>query len=181
MRLQGRLLSETLATGALPASTRFDLRPARAIKVGVASGAPRPDGFVLWTRLAPDPLSANPSTPGGMTGGDVPVDYEIAADEGMRDIVCPMYDQAYSALVEDLAQRGMLDTTLVCNLAEFGLTPRINPAGGRDHWPLCFTVGFGPSESFGNGIGIKITPIRKMVDHRLHESHAREPAATCPG
>lgn len=62
--------------------------------------------------------------------------------EGMRDIVCPMYDQAYSALVEDLDQRGMLDATLVCNLAEFGRTPRVNPAGGRDHWPQCFTVGF---------------------------------------
>jgi alkaline phosphatase D len=55
--------------------------------LGVAAGAPRPDGFVLWTRLAPDPLSANPSTPGGMTGGDIEVDYEIAADEGMRDVV----------------------------------------------------------------------------------------------
>ena len=62
--------------------------------------------------------------------------------EGMRDVVCPMYDQSYSALVEDLSQRGMLDSTMVCNLAEFGRTPRINPAGGRDHWPLCFTVGF---------------------------------------
>ena len=62
--------------------------------------------------------------------------------EGMRDIVCPMYDRAYTALVEDLDRRGMLDSTLVCNLAEFGRTPRINPAGGRDHWPLCFTVGF---------------------------------------
>jgi len=55
--------------------------------LGVASGAPRPDGFVLWTRLAPDPLSANPATPGGMTGGDVLVAYEIAGDEAMRDIV----------------------------------------------------------------------------------------------
>ncbi len=55
--------------------------------LGVAAGAPRPDGFVLWTRLAPDPLSANPATPGGMTGGDVPVAYEIAGDEAMRDIV----------------------------------------------------------------------------------------------
>ena len=55
--------------------------------LGVASGAPRPDGFVLWTRLAPDPLSANPETPGGMTGSDVAVDYEIATDEGMRDVV----------------------------------------------------------------------------------------------
>lgn len=62
--------------------------------------------------------------------------------EGMRDIVCPMYDQAYSALIEDLDRRGMLDATLVCNLAEFGRTPRVNPAGGRDHWPLCYTVGF---------------------------------------
>src|SRR5262245_23234701 len=62
--------------------------------------------------------------------------------EGMRDIVAPMYDQAYSALLEDLAQRGMLETTLVCNLSEFGRTPRVNPAGGRDHWPQCWTTYF---------------------------------------
>jgi hypothetical protein len=62
--------------------------------------------------------------------------------EGMRDIVAPMYDQAYSALIEDLAQRGRLDSTLVCNLCEFGRTPRVNPAGGRDHWPQCFTTYF---------------------------------------
>lgn len=59
---------------------------------------------------------------------------------GMRDIVAPMYDQAYSALIEDLHNRGMLDATLVCNIAEFGRTPRVNPAGGRDHWPQCFTT-----------------------------------------
>ena len=62
--------------------------------------------------------------------------------EGMRDIVAPMYDQAYSALIEDLSQRGMLDSTLVSCLAEFGRTPKVNPAGGRDHWPQCFTVSF---------------------------------------
>src|SRR5438876_7500320 len=62
--------------------------------------------------------------------------------EGMRDIVAPMYDQGYSALLEDLFQRGMLDGTLVCNLAEFGRTPKVNPAGGRDHWPQCWTVYF---------------------------------------
>ena len=62
--------------------------------------------------------------------------------EGMRDIVAPMYDQAYSALIEDLHQRGRLETTLVTCLAEFGRTPKINPAGGRDHWPQCFTVSF---------------------------------------
>jgi uncharacterized protein (DUF1501 family) len=62
--------------------------------------------------------------------------------EGMRDIVAPMYDQGYSALLEDLFQRGMLDTTLVACLAEFGRTPKVNPAGGRDHWPQCWTVNF---------------------------------------
>jgi hypothetical protein len=62
--------------------------------------------------------------------------------EGMKDIVAPMYDKAYSALLEDLAQRGMLENTLVCNLAEFGRTPRVNPAGGRDHWPQCWTCDF---------------------------------------
>ncbi len=61
---------------------------------------------------------------------------------GMRDIVAPMYDKAYSALLEDLDDRGLLDSTLVCNLAEFGRTPKINPAGGRDHWPQCWTVYF---------------------------------------
>src|ERR1051325_6063929 len=61
---------------------------------------------------------------------------------GMKEIVAPMYDQGYSALLEDLSQRGMLEQTLVANLAEFGRTPRINPAGGRDHWPQCWTVYF---------------------------------------
>jgi uncharacterized protein (DUF1501 family) len=62
--------------------------------------------------------------------------------EGMRDLVAPMYDQGYSALIEDLHQRGMLESTMVCNLAEFGRTPKVNPAGGRDHWPQCWTIGF---------------------------------------
>ncbi|MEL7496625.1 MAG: DUF1501 domain-containing protein [Planctomycetota bacterium] len=62
--------------------------------------------------------------------------------EGMKNIVAPMYDRAYSALIEDLDQRGMLDDTLVTNVSEFGRTPKVNPAGGRDHWPQCFTVGF---------------------------------------
>ena len=79
--------------------------------------------------------------------------------EGMRDIVAPMYDQAYAALIEDLSQRGMLADTLVCNLAEFGRTPRINPAGGRDHWPQCFCTYFaGGGIQGGRAIG-KSDPI----------------------
>jgi uncharacterized protein (DUF1501 family) len=74
--------------------------------------------------------------------------------EGMRDIVAPMYDQAYAALIEDLSERGLLADTLVCNLAEFGRTPRINPAGGRDHWPQCFSAYFaGGGIQGGRAIG----------------------------
>jgi len=62
--------------------------------------------------------------------------------EGMKNIVAPMYDQAYAALISDLDERGLLGDTLVCNVAEFGRTPRVNPAGGRDHWPQCFTSYF---------------------------------------
>jgi uncharacterized protein (DUF1501 family) len=47
----------------------------------------------------------------------------------------PGLDQALSALLEDLEQRGMLDRTLVVVMGEFGRTPKINPGGGRDHWP----------------------------------------------
>ena len=62
-------------------------RAGNPFSLGVASGAPRQDGFVLWTRLAPDPLSVNPETPGGMSGGDVALRYEIATDDGMKNVV----------------------------------------------------------------------------------------------
>jgi alkaline phosphatase D len=80
----GLIAAPAIIGPALAQTRRWHADP---FSLGVASGAPRPDGFVLWTRLAPDPLSANPATPGGMAGGDVAVDYEIATDEGMRDIV----------------------------------------------------------------------------------------------
>ncbi len=56
--------------------------------------------------------------------------------------VGPMFDNAYSSLLEDLAERGMLSNTLVLATGEFGRTPKINPAGGRDHWPQCWTMVF---------------------------------------
>jgi len=59
-----------------------------------------------------------------------------------RDTLCPMFDAAYSALLEDLRQRGMLDTTLVLAMGEFGRTPKLNPRGGRDHWTGCWSVLF---------------------------------------
>jgi Protein of unknown function (DUF1501) len=54
----------------------------------------------------------------------------------------PPSDQALSALLEDLDSRGLLDSTLVVALSEFGRTPQINKSGGRDHWPDCYSVLF---------------------------------------
>lgn len=60
--------------------------------------------------------------------------------------VAPNFDQAFSALLEDLEARGLLATTMVVALGEFGRTPKINPAGGRDHHPGVWTIilGGGP-------------------------------------
>jgi hypothetical protein len=62
--------------------------------------------------------------------------------EGMKKTVAPLFDQGVSALLEDLEQRGLLESTVVPVLGEFGRTPKVNPAGGRDHWPQVWTVWF---------------------------------------
>jgi uncharacterized protein (DUF1501 family) len=58
----------------------------------------------------------------------------------LRNDLLPAADLGFSALIEDLDTRGLLDTTLVVALAEFGRTPRINGNAGRDHWPDCFSI-----------------------------------------
>src|SRR5262249_55498310 len=69
------------------------------------------------------------------------VTWDIHGSKPFTDIaqmskeVAPNFDQAYSALIEDLHDRGLLKTTIVTALGEFGRTPKINPAGGRDHHP----------------------------------------------
>jgi hypothetical protein len=52
----------------------------------------------------------------------------------------PDFDKAYAALIRDLDERGMLDSTLVMVTTEFGRTPKINKDSGRDHWPRVFSV-----------------------------------------
>src|SRR5262249_53251029 len=59
-----------------------------------------------------------------------------------RNTLCPLFDQAYTALLDDLHTRGLLANTLVVALGEFGRTPRLNPRGGRDHWPGCWSILF---------------------------------------
>jgi hypothetical protein len=66
----------------------------------------------------------------------------------LKDLLCPIFDRAFSALVSDLAERGLLESTLVVAVGEFGRTPRMGQfsqsantqATGRDHWPHAFTA-----------------------------------------
>jgi hypothetical protein len=60
----------------------------------------------------------------------------------LRDTHLPSLDQTYSALMEDLDQRGLLDETLVVMMGEMGRTPNINDKGGRDHWTFCYSIVF---------------------------------------
>ncbi len=52
----------------------------------------------------------------------------------------PAFDQAFAALIRDLGQRGMLDSTLVLVTTEFGRTPKVNGTAGRDHYPKVFSI-----------------------------------------
>lgn len=63
----------------------------------------------------------------------------VTLDDYKRTL-CPMFDAAYSTLLEDLAVRGMLDDTLVIAMGEFGRTYKINTRGGRDHWPNVWSI-----------------------------------------
>ena len=92
-----------------------------------------------------------------------------------RDRVGPMFDAAYTALLDDLHQRGLLDRTLVVATGEFGRTPWINPAGGRDHWPQCWTMlfaggGVQGGQVIGESDAIAAAPKDRPVT--LHEVNA---------
>jgi alkaline phosphatase D len=83
---QPLLAAPTIAGGRHlpPQSTSSQSDP---FQLGVASGDPLPGGFVLWTRLAPEPLSRDAEAPGGLSGGDILIRYEIAEDPLMHRIV----------------------------------------------------------------------------------------------
>ena len=82
---------------------------------------------VNWTRWKDDPDNA-PAW-----------DTHAKNAERLKTVLMPPMDQAYSALLEDLHQRGMLDDTLVVWIGEFGRSPKHNPSGGRDHWGHVFS------------------------------------------
>ena len=58
----------------------------------------------------------------------------------MEQHLCPRFDQGMSALLQDLHERGLLESTLVIATGEFGRSPSISRLGGRDHWPFCFSA-----------------------------------------
>ncbi|QDT29325.1 hypothetical protein Enr10x_46770 [Gimesia panareensis] len=67
-------------------------------------------------------------------------DTHVEGFDSMKNGFLPRWDQAYSALIEDLDQRGLLETTLVVAWGEFGRTPRVNKNSGRDHYPNVFSA-----------------------------------------
>jgi hypothetical protein len=80
----------------------------------------------------------------------------------------PPTDAAFSSLVEDLADRGMLDETLVVMMGEFGRTPQFNPYGGRDHWPGCYSLVVAGGGTVAGGVygasdRFAATPVRDPV------------------
>ncbi len=98
------------------------------------------------------------------------------------DLVGPMFDNAYSSLLEDLTRIGMLDSTLVLATGEFGRTPRINPAGGRDHWPQCWTVVFaGGGIKGGQIVGASDAIGGAPVDRPVTPSHLAATVYKCLG
>ncbi|MEI8383152.1 MAG: DUF1501 domain-containing protein [Planctomycetota bacterium] len=87
----------------------------------------------------------------------------------LKDPLLPTLDRAWSALLTDLSERGMLDRTVVLCAGEFGRTPRVNGAAGRDHWPLANAIGF-------SGAGVRMGTIVGATDSRceyvLGRSHS---------
>jgi len=81
-------------------------------------------------------------------------DTHIANYDLLPDRHCPILDRAFSALLDDLHTRGLLETTLLICMGEFGRTPKINSQASRDHWPNCyFSIWAGGGVQPGRVIG----------------------------
>ena len=105
---------------------------------------------VNWTRIKDQPNQG---------GWDTHATHNAA----LKSLLMPIMDQCFSALLEDLGERGLLDETLVIWFGEFGRTPRFNAAAGRDHWGRVFSLALA-----GGGI-------RGGVVHGASDAHAAGP------
>lgn len=77
----------------------------------------------------------------------------------LRDLLLPKLDVAYSALLDDLRDRGMLENTLVICMGEFGRTPKVNGAAGRDHFPAVNSICF-------SGAGVKMGTVHGQTSDK---------------
>jgi hypothetical protein len=93
-----------------------------------------------------------PREPGDTAAGNPLWDTHQDNAGRLKNVLCPQFDTAYSALLDDLEARGLLDETLVVVMGEFGRTPTINPAGGRDHWGSVFSVALAGAGVPGGGV-----------------------------
>jgi hypothetical protein len=73
-------------------------------------------------------------------GQDANWDSHAKVFDRLENHLLPPADQSLAAFIEDLDDRGLLETTLVVAMGEFGRTPKVNTMGGRDHWPNCYSV-----------------------------------------
>jgi uncharacterized protein (DUF1501 family) len=97
------------------------------------------------TQLGQCALLARRLVEGGcrFVGVDAPGwDVHFNCFPSLKTDLIPYADRAFSALVTDLEQRGLLDETLVVMMGEMGRTPRINAQAGRDHWSMAQTIIF---------------------------------------
>ena len=95
-------------------------------------------------------------------------DTHIYNFEMLQDQHCPILDRAYSALLDDLYDRGLIDDTLVVMMGEFGRTPKITPNAARDHWPPCYFsiwagAGVQPGRVIGTSDKFGETPLSDVV------------------
>ena len=93
-----------------------------------------------------------PREPGDTAAGSPLWDTHQDNAGRLKNVLCPQFDTAYSALLDDLEARGLLDETLVVVMGEFGRTPTINSAGGRDHWGSVFSVALAGAGVPGGGV-----------------------------
>lgn len=73
-------------------------------------------------------------------GGDGGWDLHYRLFERMQERYCPIFDKAFSALLDDLQERGLLDSTLILAMGEFGRSPQISGIAGREHWPFVYSA-----------------------------------------
>lgn len=96
---------------------------------------------VFWTFYGKDGCQFNLwDNHGGKADTEICGGINKGLDMLRHDYCCPSFDRAFSALLEDLDQRGLLDETLVVVVGEFGRTPKINAHTGRDHWSSCYSA-----------------------------------------